>query len=247
MMSPPRAPLDRKRGRFATYILGRPWVIIGASGDGVRMPAAAATRPGEASMYPRARFDTMSDGIFAVAMTLLVLDLRLPEDFHPHTSRELLDGLFELTPKFIPYVLSFLVLGLRWLSSVQVHTKAEHLGRDYFKWWLFYLLLVTCVPFSTLVVGRYPNLAPAIWVYAGNTALIALVSLGLLAATPQLQHDDRLRDRRVSIGFLLVSSLLAIAWSFISPRQALLFLVLNAAAPAAARWLGRGRSNHEAA
>jgi len=148
-------------------------------------------------------------------------------------AQELLDGLYGLTPKFIPYLLSFLVLGLRWLSNVQVRSKAEQVGRGYFRWWLVYLLLVTCVPFSTLVVGRFPNLAPAIWLYAGNTALIALASFGLLAELPQVERDDHLRDRQVSIVLLLATSLLTIAWSFVNPRQALLALALNAAAPMA--------------
>lgn len=193
-------------------------------------------------MYPRARFDAMTDGIFAVAMTLLVLDLRLPEDFDPHDGQELLQGIYGLLPKFIPYLLSFLVLGLRWLSNVQVRSKAEHVGRDYFKWWLVYLLLITCVPFSTLVVGRFPSLAPAIWVYAGNTALLSLVSVGLLAALPQIEKDGGLLDRGISIAVLFASSLLAIGWSFINPRQALWMLALNAASPMIVRWMGRRRS-----
>ena len=109
-------------------------------------------------MFPRARFEALSDGIFAVAMTLLVLDLRLPEDFHPHDGQELLQALYELTPRFFPYALSFLVLGLRWLSGLQLRSRTETFGRGYFKWWLLYLLLVTCVPFTTTVVGRFPNL-----------------------------------------------------------------------------------------
>jgi uncharacterized membrane protein len=44
-------------------------------------------------MFSRARLDALSDGIFAVAMTLLVLDVRLPEDFRPHDAAELLAGL----------------------------------------------------------------------------------------------------------------------------------------------------------
>jgi uncharacterized membrane protein len=193
-------------------------------------------------MYPRARFDALTDGIFAVAMTLLVLDLRLPEDFDPQDGRELLAGLYALIPKFFPYVLSFLVLGLRWLSNIEVRSSAESFGRDYFKWWLLYLLLVTCVPFSTLVVGRYSAFAPAIWLYAGNTALISLVSLGLLAAMPRVERDEHLQDRVISIGILLVSSLLAIGWSFVRPRQALWMLALNAASPAVVRWMRRRRA-----
>ena len=58
-----------------------------------------------------------SDSIFGVAMTLLVLDVRLPESFQPRDASELVHALFELWPKFLPYLLSFLVLGLRWLSE----------------------------------------------------------------------------------------------------------------------------------
>ncbi len=156
-------------------------------------------------------------------MTLLVLDLRLPEDFHPHDGQELLHALYELTPRFVPYVLSFAVLGLRWRSGLQLRSRTETFGRGYFKWWLLYLLLVTCVPFTTTVVGRFPNLAPAIWLYAGNTALIGLAAFGLLAETPAVERDEFLRERQVSLAILVASSLLA--------------LVLNAAAPAASRWL----------
>ncbi len=189
-------------------------------------------------MYPRARFDALSDAIFGVAMTLLVLDLRLPEDFHPRDAGELLHGLYDLVPKFVPYVLSFLVLGLRWLSGVQIRTKAEAFGRGYFRWWLLYLLLITCVPFTTIVVGRFASLAPAIWLYAGNMALLGIGAFGLLAHTTEVERDQFLRDRQISLAILIGSSLLAIAWSFFNPRQALLALALNVAAPAMSRWIG---------
>jgi uncharacterized membrane protein len=188
-------------------------------------------------MYPRARLDALTDGIFAVAMTLLVLDLRLPESFHPRDAGELLRGLYGLVPVFVPYVLSFAVLGLRWISSVQVRTRAEHVGRSYARWWLAYLLLVTCVPFTTTVAGRFA-LAPAIWLYAGNTALIGVVAFALLHHTPQIEKDKLLRDRQVSLAVLIGSSLLAIAWSFVNPAQALWALALNMLPPFISRWTG---------
>jgi uncharacterized membrane protein len=85
-------------------------------------------------MYPRARLDALSDGVFGVAMTLLVLDVRLPEDFRPHDRGELLQGLAGLGPKLFPYVLSFLVLGLRWLSNIRARTQDEEVGREYAVW-----------------------------------------------------------------------------------------------------------------
>jgi uncharacterized membrane protein len=188
-------------------------------------------------MHPKARLDALTDGIFAVAMTILVLDLRLPENFHPRDADELLRGLYGLVPNFIPYVLSFLVLGLRWLNGVQIRTKSEGLSRSYCIWLLVYLLLVTCVPFTTTVVGRFAGLTPAIWLYAGNTGLIGIVSFALLHYTPQIEKDKFLLDRKVSLAILTGSSLLAIAWSFVNPRQALWALALNALSPFVSRWI----------
>src|SRR5262249_44435625 len=182
-------------------------------------------------LYPRSRLDALSDAVFGVAMTLLVLDVRLPEEFRPSSASELLHGLSDLWQKFFPYVLSFLVLGLRWISNVQLRTRSEWFGREYAMWWLLYLLLVTCVPFTTMVVGRFVMFAPAIWLYAGNTLLIVVVAFRLLALT-EVELGDHRRDRQTTLSVLGLSSLLAIAWSFYSPRAALCAYFLNAAAPA---------------
>jgi uncharacterized membrane protein len=189
-------------------------------------------------MYPKARLDALSDAIFGVAMTLLALDVRLPDDFAPHDARELIGGLAGLAPKFLPYALSFGVLGLRWLSNVHLRSVGEDCSRGYAHWWLIYHLLITCVPFTTIVVGRFVDFAPAIWLYAGNTILISVVSFRLLALTPSFEQVDHLRDRKVSLALLIASSLLAIAWSFISPAQALWAMAINAAGSAISRALG---------
>jgi uncharacterized membrane protein len=189
-------------------------------------------------VYPKARLDALSDGIFAVAMTLLVLDLRLPDDFTPHDANELLRGLLGLASKILPYALSFAVLGLRWLSNVHLRSRGEEVSRRFAEWWLLYHLLITGVPFTTMVVGRFASFAPAIWLYAGNTVLIAAVSFRMLALTPSFESADHLRERKVSLGLLMLSSVLAIAWSFVSPGQALWLMVLNASGPTISRWTG---------
>jgi uncharacterized membrane protein len=187
-------------------------------------------------MFSKARLDTLSDGIFAVAMTLLILDVRPPDDFHPNDAGELLKGLADLWPKFLPYLLSFGVLGLRWLANIEVRTRAEYVNREYVNWWLLYLLLITCVPFSTIVVGRFGHFAPAIWLYAGHTLLIAAVGLRLISITPHLEQGDHLRHRQLSAQLLIASSLLAIALSFVNSRVALWALALNFAAPLLRKW-----------
>jgi uncharacterized membrane protein len=189
-------------------------------------------------MYPKARLDALSDAIFGVAMTLLVLDVQLPDTFQPHDAPGLLRGLLGLSPKFLPYVLSFIVLGLRWLSNIHLRSTEESCSRRYAEWWLIYHLLITCVPFTTIVVGRFVEFAPSIWLYAGNTILISVVSFRLLALTPSFERADHLRDRQISLTVLIVSSVLAIGWSFVNPSQALWALAINFASPMISRRLG---------
>lgn len=190
-------------------------------------------------MYPKARLDALSDSIFGVAMTLLALDVRLPDEFQPHDARELIHALAGLEPKLLPYVLSFTVLGLRWLSNVHLRSVGESCSGPYAHWWLVYHLLITCVPFTTIVVGRFDDFAPAMWLYAGNTILISAVSFRLLALTPSFERADHLRARRVALSLLIASSALAIAWSFVNPQQSLWALALNLAAPVMEKRMSR--------
>ncbi len=189
--------------------------------------------------YSKVRVDALTDGIFAVAMTLLVLDIHLPEGFAPTDTAQLLQGLLDLLPKFIPYVVSFMLLGMRWLSLAQEYHRAEHVEGKYIKWWLMYLMLITCVPFSTIVVGRYASLAPAIWVYCANTALIAVASWRMAQLTPNIDDPRQLHVRQVSMAVLLLSSVVCVGLSLIDPRQAIWAFALNLAAPLVARWMER--------
>jgi uncharacterized membrane protein len=189
----------------------------------------------EKALYPRARLDALTDGIYSVAMTLLVLDVRLPDAFHPDSSDELVKGLIDLWSKVFPYLLSFAVLGLRWLAAVQSHSRAERLGGAYIRWWMLQLLLITCVPFTTILVGRYASFAPAIWLYAGNTALIAVASWWQLKLMPEIEVDHHLRGRQISLVLLLLSALVCIAWSLFDPKDALWAFMLNLIGPALRR------------
>jgi uncharacterized membrane protein len=193
--------------------------------------------------YPRTRIDNMTDGIYSVAMTLLVLDVRLPDNFHPADADQLVQGLLNMWPKVLPYVLSFIVLGLRWIAGVQLRSKAELLGAAYIRWWLLYLLLITCVPFTTILVGRFGIFAPAIWLYGGNTALIAIVCWRLMKLTPEIENEHHIFGRQLSLILLFVSALLCIGWSFISPQYALWALSINLAAPVMLRRSAKAKIN----
>lgn len=182
--------------------------------------------------YPKSRIDALTDGIFAVAMTILVLDIRLPESLQPLDSDRLLAALFDLWPKFLAYFISFMILGLRWISLARAPSHSETVSPRYVRWWLLYLLLITCIPFSTMVLGNHASLPSAVWLYCANTALIAVASWRMAELGHEGDEDVwHLRERRVSMGLLLASSLLCMAISVVAPRHALLAFLLNMAAP----------------
>jgi uncharacterized membrane protein len=177
-------------------------------------------------MIPKLRLDALTDGVFAVAMTLLVLDLRLPESFVPKDSAELLHRLAGLAPQIIVYAVSFYVLSLRWLGLVRMSPHTESVSRKYTRWALLHLMLVTFVPFTTITVARYILFAPATWLYAGNTILIALVAIRMIALSGDRDRAD-LQDRRRGLWVLIVASVLVILASLVAPRWAMLAYLFN--------------------
>jgi uncharacterized membrane protein len=189
-------------------------------------------------MYPRSRVDALTDGLFGVAMTILVLDVRLPESFEPDQTT-LAHALWGLWPKFFPYALSFYVLGSTWLANIKLRSKGEFLSSQYVRWWLLYLLLATCFPFSTSVVGRFPHLAPAVWLYSINMAALAAIGYRLVVLLPDVANDDHTLDRKVSLCLVIVTCAVCVGVSMVNPAKALWVYVLNFAEPQLARWIGK--------
>jgi uncharacterized membrane protein len=193
-------------------------------------------------MYPKSRVDALTDGLFAVAMTILVLELRLPDSFDPSQSG-LTHALEGLWPKFFPYALSFYVLGTTWLANIKLRSTGEFLSRRYVAWWLLYLLIATCLPFSTSVVGRFAHLAPAVWLYSINMAALAAIGYRLVVLLPDVADDEHTLDRKVSLSLMVASSVLCVGVSVISPAKALWVFILNLAEPQLARWIAT-RTSH---
>jgi TMEM175 potassium channel family protein len=187
-------------------------------------------------MYPKSRIDGLTDGIFGVAMTILVLDVRLPDTFHSDPTG-LVAALKDLWPKFLPYVLSFYVLGSTWLANIKLRSTAESVGKRYVSSWLLYLFIANCLPFSTSVVGQFARLKPAVWLYAANMAALAAVGYRLVVLLPGSSDDDNLLDRKLSLSFLMGTSALCTALSPISPSKALWVYLLNLGEPLIARWM----------
>ncbi len=124
------------------------------------------------------RLAALSDGIFAVAMTLLVLDLRVPARETIHSEHELWGVLAALAPQLLVYMMSFLALGIFWVGQ---QTQLNHLVRsDRNLSWihLAFLFAVTIMPFSTRFLGEFTVYRLALFAYWGNILLLGVVLYG---------------------------------------------------------------------
>ena len=111
------------------------------------------------------RLAALSDGIFAVAMTLLVLDLHIPSAAQVHSGRELLIALGALGPQWAAYVMSFLTLGIFWAGQ---QTQLNHIGegtRDLTWIHLGFLFAITLLPLSTRLLAEFITYRSALGIY----------------------------------------------------------------------------------
>jgi uncharacterized membrane protein len=174
------------------------------------------------------RLQTLADGVFAVAMTLLVLDVRLPEK-DAVGNRELWGQLHDLAPQFAAYLLSFTMLGTFWLAQ---HTFLERCRRsDRTLAWatLIFLFFVSTLPFSASTLAEHTDLTLAVLLYWGD-----LLGLGLTLGW-QIWHADRaglVADpselQLVRRRLVLAQSLYAVAAAvaFLSPPASIVGLAL---------------------
>jgi uncharacterized membrane protein len=111
------------------------------------------------------RLAALSDGIFAVAMTLLVLDLHLPTAAQVHSEGELVASLCALGPQWITYGMSFLTLGIFWAGQ---QTQLNHIDegtRDLTWIHLGFLFAVTLLPLSTRLLAEFIQYRVALGLY----------------------------------------------------------------------------------
>jgi len=121
----------------------------------------------------KSRIEALSDGVFAIAMTLLVLKLEVPE--HQHSNEEMLRQLLDLRPQFMSYVVTFLIAGGFWF----LHHLTFHFIRNVngFLVWvnLLFLMFVSLLPFSAGLMGHLFMHPVSQLFYFGNQLAISLL------------------------------------------------------------------------
>ena len=175
------------------------------------------------------RLNALSDGVFAIAITLLVLNIEVPDVPPGRAAQELPTQLVGLVPDFLSYLISFLVIGAYWMAHRAVFRGIRSLDRTLIWLNILFLMFVAFLPFPTALLDKYPGDRLTVAIYAGS---LAIARLPLTAIWWYATRDQRLVHANVDpseirlhrirgLGIPLVF-LLSIGISFISIRVAML-------------------------
>lgn len=123
------------------------------------------------------RLEALTDGVFAIAMTLLVLDLNVPQIAGQATNGQLLQALHGMQSNIVNFVVSFLLLGSMWAVHVRQFEHFTLADRRLTMINTLRLLAVVFIPFTTSLAGTYPDLLISRILFPLNFFILALISL----------------------------------------------------------------------
>ncbi|MBV8594745.1 MAG: DUF1211 domain-containing protein [Candidatus Eremiobacteraeota bacterium] len=135
------------------------------------------------------RLAALSDGVFGVALTLLVLDLRVPAAQSVHGEHDLWRALVLLAPRLLPYLMTFMTVGIFWIGQQAQLNLFQRADRNLTWLHIGFLFVVTLTPFSTALLAEFIAYRTALavywlnifllgaalyasWIYARNTGLV---------------------------------------------------------------------------
>ena len=180
------------------------------------------------------RISFLSDGVFAIVMTLLVIELSVPVMSKLKAADELGAMLLEMWPKFFAFAASFLVLGIFWfIHHAQFHFIKRSNGM--LAWInIFFLMLVALIPFSTALIGEYHIYSKTAIIFYGTNGFLGLLMLNIMwwYATKNKRLVDkkaepkRIKQLQIRLMVATATFIPAIALSFVNPLISIALYVL---------------------
>jgi len=188
-------------------------------------PKVKPAQPTSMKYLNRSRLAALVDGMYAIAMTLLILNIQVPTIISSATSEVVESSLLGMWPIFFDYGLSFLILGFFWLA----HNKQyKHVGRtdDRYVWLtLLSLMFVVLIPFSTELIGSYHDTtASEIFFHMNMLAILGLSywqakyvdKHRALVDADKFEHDEFMQSMNITKLFIIVT-FIGIVLSFVIP------------------------------
>ncbi len=177
-----------------------------------------------------ARLQTLADGVFAIALTLLILDVTIQSGLN---HKEFLTALRDLGPKVLAYAVSFMVIAVYWIGHHNQYYWIRHTDRTFMWINVFFLMSIAFIPFSTSLIADYPGEILAILIYGLNAFMAGLILLihwryatgrGKLVSGQVDAHLSKVTQQRITLGMIFYA--VATALAFVSPKLSVGLLVL---------------------
>ena len=180
----------------------------------------------------KSRIEALCDGVFAIAMTLMIFNIKVPEIPKDLVRTQIAHEVFLLWPKLLVYFISFVMLGVYWIGHHNQYHYILSTDRAFLWINIFFLACVSLLPFSAGLLGQYPAERTAHVVYGVNLILIG----GFLYEHWQYATRGRrlvVSDIRLEVVSLAkrrilmtpVAALVAIGIAFLSTRLSLALFV----------------------
>jgi len=114
------------------------------------------------------RLTAMSDGVFAIVITLMVLSIRIPDISPDRVVQELPQQLMKMLPDVVTLIISFIILGIYWIGHNNVFAHIIRHDRPLLWLNIFFLMSVATIPYPTTLIVRYGQAQTSVIIYAAN-------------------------------------------------------------------------------
>lgn len=157
-------------------------------------PMALQSSQGKfASKLRTSRIEGLSDAAFGIIMTILVVEIPVPELDHP-TALDITRALLGLWPRFLGYFVSFMMLATFWVTQHEQFHFVKRVDQAFLWLTMLFLMLIASVPFSTTLIARYLEQQPVVALYGAHVLAISLVHH---ATWHQMTRNPRLVDPNI--------------------------------------------------
>jgi uncharacterized membrane protein len=182
------------------------------------------------SAFSSGRINALSDGVFAIAMTLLVLDLKLPP-LDPSTDRGVVTAVVvEQFPRFISWILSFAILCRLWIIHHGLLRTGKKRSSSFMTWNFVFLGVIAFIPFPASFMSEHHDQALSVFIFSA-TYLVAGLALAAMAVAyrKQLESAGASTEARFvarAVGIIVATALISCLLALVRPWLGVLVWVL---------------------
>jgi uncharacterized membrane protein len=219
--------------------------VAGADDAGVEAQAGERRSRWGRDDIEFSRVVAFSDGVFAIAITLLVLNLTIPDRLPAGES--VADALWDQNGDLLAYALSFAVIGRLWLVHHRFFGEITHFDGNLMALNLVYLGFVVLIPFSSDVIGNHGDTSGGVIIYAANLSVANFIGAAMFVYSARagltLERfvryvESPVRMRNVAGGIIFG---LSIPVALLSPTAAIVMWVVLFFVPGRTRAISRDR------